>query len=62
MIKFPLIFVYIVNGQPTLKHYGFAEYQACIDSAYALAVSSAEAGHAMISAECYAVAPSWGMR
>lgn len=60
-IKFLLIICYLNAGKPVMNAYGYHERAECITSAAQLATTGAKAGHVMLSAECFPVAPSWGL-
>ena len=62
MIKFLLILTFLRAGQPITTAYGYSEHAECINSTFALVESGIEAGHVILHAECYAVAPSWDLK
>lgn len=62
MIKFLLILVFLSDGVPTLKYYGRAHHAECMRSLQSIVESGIESGRVFLVAECYPVAPSWGLK
>jgi len=61
-VKFLLILVLIRDGTPLTTAYGYHAHTECVTSALSLAERAREAGHVVLSVDCYPVAPSWGLR
>lgn len=61
MIKYMLVMVFLSDGVPRMNTFGFYERAQCINSAISLSESGRAQGSVILSADCYPVAPSWGL-